>query len=115
MVGDDTVEGWLQGGNFCWETQKERYKVFFSAKFDRKFTSFGTWTDNKLTPNQRDAKLGSQRTGAWLTFGTEKNQVGASVGLSYTSIDGARLNRGAEQPKSFGKARKPPTTRGKTS
>ncbi len=106
VVGDDTVEGWLQGGNFCWETQKERYKVFFSAKFDREFTSFGTWTDGKLTPNQRDAKLGSQRTGAWLTFGTEKNQVGASVGLSYTSIDGARLNRNTEQPKSFDKAEK---------
>ncbi|GHF53773.1 putative alpha-1,2-mannosidase [Amycolatopsis bartoniae] len=106
VVGDDTVEGWLQGGNFCWETQKERYKIFFSAKFDRKFTSFGTWTDNKLTPNQRDASLGSQRTGAWLSFDPAAGkQVGASVGLSYTSIDGARLNRTAEQPKSFDKAK----------
>lgn len=106
VVGDDTVEGWLQGGNFCWETQKERYKVFFSAKFDRKFTGFGTWTDNKLTPNQRDASLGNQRAGAWLSFGADKNQVGASVGVSYTSVDGARLNRKTEQPKSFDKARK---------
>ncbi|MFI1094426.1 GH92 family glycosyl hydrolase [Streptomyces sp. NPDC020917] len=106
VVGDDTVEGWLQGGNFCGETGKERYRIFFSAKFDRTFSSFGTWTDNTLTPNQRDASRGSQRAGAWLTFDPAKGgQVGASVGLSYTSVDGARLNRTAEQPKSFDKAR----------
>ncbi|WP_040405446.1 GH92 family glycosyl hydrolase [Amycolatopsis nigrescens] len=97
VVGDDTVEGWLQGGNFCWETQKERYRVFFSAKFDRKFSSFGTWTDDTLTPGARDAKLGAKRNGAWLSFDPEAGkQVGASVGLSYTSVDGAKLNRGVE-------------------
>ncbi|MFD9964371.1 GH92 family glycosyl hydrolase [Amycolatopsis sp. NPDC058986] len=107
VVGDDTVEGWLQGGNFCWETQKERYKIFFSAKFDRKFASFGTWADGKLTPNQRDAQFGAGRTGAWLSFDPKAGkQVGASVGISYTSIDGARGNRVAEQPRSFDKAHK---------
>jgi predicted alpha-1,2-mannosidase len=106
VVGEDTVEGWLQGGNFCGETGKERYRIFFSAKFDRKFASFGTWTDNTLTPNQRDASRGARRAGAWVTFDPAKgDQAGASVGLSYTSIDGARLNRKAEQPKSFDKAR----------
>jgi predicted alpha-1,2-mannosidase len=100
VVGDDTVEGWLQGGNFCGETKNERYKVFFSAKFDRKFASFGTWTDGKLTPGARDAVLGSQRAGAWASFDPAAGkQVGASVGLSYTSVDGARLNRGAEADK----------------
>ncbi|GAA5166236.1 GH92 family glycosyl hydrolase [Amycolatopsis dongchuanensis] len=106
VVGDDTVEGWVEGGNFCWETQKERYKIFFSAHFDRKFTGFGTWTDSTLTAGKRDASLGSQRTGAWLSFDPTRNgQVGVSVGVSYTSIDGARLNRTAEQPKSFDRAR----------
>ncbi|SEO21681.1 GH92 family glycosyl hydrolase [Actinacidiphila rubida] len=107
VVGNDTVEGWLQGGNFCGETGKERYRIFFSARFDRKFASFGTWTDDTLTPNQRDASRGSQRAGAWVTFDPAKGggQVGASVGLSYTSIDGARLNRTAEQPSSFDRAR----------
>ncbi|MBM9502970.1 GH92 family glycosyl hydrolase [Actinacidiphila acididurans] len=106
VVGDDTVEGWLQGGNFCGETGKERYRIFFSARFDRKFSSFGTWTDGTLTANQRDATRGSRRAGAWVTFDPAKGeQVGASVGLSYTSIDGARLNRRAEQPQSFDKAR----------
>ncbi|QRP48281.1 GH92 family glycosyl hydrolase [Amycolatopsis sp. FDAARGOS 1241] len=106
VVGNDTVEGWLQGGNFCGETGKERYRIFFSAKFDHAFSSFGTWTDGTLTPGQRDASRGTQRAGAWVTFDpAQKNQVGISVGLSYTSVDGARLNRKAEQPQSFDKAR----------
>ncbi|MFI6874328.1 GH92 family glycosyl hydrolase [Streptomyces sp. NPDC050400] len=106
VVGDDTVEGWVQGGNFCGETGKERYRVFFSAKFDRTFSSFGTWSDGTLTAGQREASRGTKRAGAWLTFDQDGGrQVGSSVGLSYTSVDGARLNRKAEQPKSFGAAR----------
>ncbi|MFE1949478.1 GH92 family glycosyl hydrolase [Streptomyces sp. NPDC059524] len=106
VVGDDTVEGWVQGGNFCWETVKERYRVYFSAKFDRKFSTFGTWTDGTLTPGKREAQRGTKRAGAWLSFDRDKgDRVGASVGLSYTSVDGARLNRRAEQPESFDKVR----------
>ncbi|GAA4803308.1 GH92 family glycosyl hydrolase [Streptomyces ziwulingensis] len=106
VVGDDTVEGWVQGGNFCGETGKERYRVFFSAKFDRPFSAFGTWSDDTLTANRRTASRGAERAGAWLTFDeAEGDQVGASVGLSYTSADGARLNRRTEQPRSFDKAR----------
>ncbi|MFF7364226.1 GH92 family glycosyl hydrolase [Streptomyces sp. NPDC008125] len=106
VVGDDTVEGWLQGGNFCGETGKERYRIFFSAKFDRKFSTFGTWTDDALTPGAREATRGTGRAGAWLSFDpSEGDRVGTSVGLSYTSVDGARLNRKAEQPKSFDTAR----------
>ncbi|MEU8704942.1 GH92 family glycosyl hydrolase [Streptomyces sp. NPDC048565] len=106
VVGKDTVEGWLQGGNFCGETGKERYRVYFSAKFDRTFSTFGTWSDDTLTPDEREASRGTRRAGAWLSFDPAGgDQVGSSVGLSYTSVDGARLNRGAEQPASFDKAR----------
>ncbi|MEU6387848.1 GH92 family glycosyl hydrolase [Streptomyces sp. NPDC046939] len=106
VVGNDTVEGWVQGGNFCGETGKERYRVYFSAKFDRTFKTFGTWTDSTLTPGRREAARGTKRAGAWLSFDPAKgDRVGSSVGLSYTSVDGARLNREAEQPRSFDKAR----------
>ncbi|WP_338702977.1 GH92 family glycosyl hydrolase [Streptomyces sp. Q6] len=106
VVGDDTVEGWVQGGNFCGETGKERYRVYFSATFDRTFKTFGTWTDGTLTPNQREASRGSKRAGAWLSFDAARGRrIGSSVGLSYTSVDGARLNRRAERPASFDAAR----------
>ncbi|MEU4655981.1 GH92 family glycosyl hydrolase [Streptomyces sp. NPDC023723] len=106
VVGDDTVEGWVQGGNFCGETGKERYRVFFSARFDRTFSAFGTWNDDTLTAGRRTATRGTERAGAWLTFDpADGDRVGASVGLSYTSVDGARLNRKAEQPQSFDTAR----------
>ncbi|WP_394828458.1 GH92 family glycosyl hydrolase [Pendulispora albinea] len=97
VVGDDTVEGWLLGGNFCWETVKERYRIFFSAKFDRAASSFGTWVGGTMRPNERQAKRASGRAGAWLTFDPAGGRnVGVTVGLSYTSVEGARRNRTKE-------------------
>nr|WP_079168341.1 GH92 family glycosyl hydrolase [Streptomyces colonosanans] len=103
VVNDDTVEGWITGGNFCWETGKERYKVFFSAKFDRRFDKFGTWADGgHVTSSRRSADIsgtssnGSRADGGAMVGFSGGGQVGASVGVSYTSVDGARLNRRTE-------------------
>jgi len=107
VVDDDTVEGWITGGNFCWETGKERYKVFFSAKFDHVFDAFGTWSNGSdVAAGQRVAEIGGSSSngsrsdgGAMLTFsGGNDHQVGTAVGLSYTSVEGARRNRAAESP-----------------
>jgi predicted alpha-1,2-mannosidase len=103
VVGDDTVEGWITGGNFCWETGKERYKVYFSAKFDRGFDKFGTWADGgDVATGRRSADISGTSSngsradgGAMVGFGGG-GRVGATVGVSYTSVDGARLNRRAE-------------------
>ncbi|MGW1000063.1 GH92 family glycosyl hydrolase [Streptomyces sp. NPDC002520] len=104
VVGDDTVEGWITGGNFCWETGKERYKIFFSARFDRPFRSFGTWADGgQVSTGRRSAAISGTSSdgsradgGAMLGFGAGGGRVGATVGVSYTSVDGARLNRRTE-------------------
>ncbi|MFE1951527.1 GH92 family glycosyl hydrolase [Streptomyces sp. NPDC059524] len=103
VVGDDTVEGWITGGNFCWETGKERYKVFFSAKFDRAFDTFGTWADgDDVASGRRSAAIsgtpsdGSRADGGAMVGFSGGGQVGAAVGISYTSVDGARLNRRTE-------------------
>jgi predicted alpha-1,2-mannosidase len=103
VVGDDTVEGWITGGNFCWETGKERYKIFFSARFDKPFDTFGTWADGRaVTVDRRSADIsgtssdGSRADGGAMVGFSGDGRVGASVGLSYTSVDGARLNRTTE-------------------
>lgn len=100
VVGNDTIEGRVKGGNFCWETGSERYDVFFSAKFNRPFASFGSWTPGGApTEGQRDASSTRRdgRLGAYATFDAAAGeQVQASVGISYTSVDGARRNRIAE-------------------
>ncbi|NNG36387.1 GH92 family glycosyl hydrolase [Nakamurella aerolata] len=100
VVGNDTIEGRVKGGNFCWETGSERYDIFFSAKFDRPFSSFGSWSSaGAPAPGQRDASSARQngRLGAYASFDAAGGrQVQASVGISYTSVDGARRNRVAE-------------------
>ncbi len=103
VVGDRTVEGWITGGNFCWETGKERYKVYFSATFDQPFAAFGTWSDRApLVPGRRHADItgsasnGSRSDGGAMVSFPGTGRVTAQVGLSYTSVTGARLNRETE-------------------
>jgi len=100
VVGDDTIEGHVRGGNFCWETGTERYDVFFSLRFDRPFTSFGAWGSTGAPvagARERSTTTNNGRTGAYATFdNTTGRQVRASVGISYTSVEGARTNRVAE-------------------
>ncbi|MEO7269874.1 MAG: GH92 family glycosyl hydrolase [Knoellia sp.] len=100
VVGDDTIEGYVKGGNFCWETQSERYDIYFSAKFDKKFTSFGSWAPDALTPTadvrDRTTTRGDRPLGAYASFGEGAGQVGVNVGISYVSADGARANRETE-------------------
>ncbi|GAB2773295.1 hypothetical protein GCM10027039_38250 [Terrabacter koreensis] len=100
VVGNDTIEGHVRGGNFCWETAKERYDVFFSLKFDRPFTAYGAWGSTGAPvegARERSTTANNGRTGAYATFDSAAgHQVRASVGISYTSVDGARANRVAE-------------------
>lgn len=99
VVGDRTVEGRVHAGNFC--AGKDDHTVYFSARFDRPFTGFGTWRGGTLGPDSRDA-AGSGGNGAWVTFdtGVDADAV-VKVGLSYTGLDGARANLAAETGDSF--------------
>jgi predicted alpha-1,2-mannosidase len=98
VVGDDTIEGWVTGGNFCATSTTDRYRVYFSAKFDRPFTAYGTWRNTTVTPSTRDASTPDQRfLGAYAHFDTTNDPtVGLAVGISYTGVEGARQNREVE-------------------
>ncbi|GDY58804.1 hypothetical protein SVIO_094270 [Streptomyces violaceusniger] len=82
VVGDRTVEGRVEAGNFC--AGKDRHTVYFTATFDRPFASYGTWRGTTPTPGSREA-AGEGGNGAWATFdATEDRDVVVKVGLSYT-------------------------------
>ncbi|GAA0814051.1 GH92 family glycosyl hydrolase [Spirilliplanes yamanashiensis] len=99
VVGDRTVEGRVEAGNFC--AGQDRHTVYFSATFDRPFRAHGTWRDTTLTPGGRDA-AGAGGNGAWVTFdATGDRDVVVKVGLSYTGVDGARRNLAAETGSSY--------------
>ncbi|MFI5569136.1 GH92 family glycosyl hydrolase [Streptomyces sp. NPDC051740] len=99
VVGDRTVEGRVEAGNFC--AGKDRHTVYFTAAFDRPFVSHGTWRGTTPAPGERDA-AGEGGNGAWVTFdaGADRDVV-VKVGLSYTGLDGARKNLEAETDDSY--------------
>ena len=71
-------------------------KVYFSAQYDREFARFGIWKGDRFIPSLTEASgdtlgvdIGFKREG-------EETIVNVQVGISYVSIDNARLNRTVE-------------------
>ncbi|WP_051797058.1 GH92 family glycosyl hydrolase [Catenuloplanes japonicus] len=94
VVGDRTIEGRVNAGNFC--AGKDDHTVYFTASFDRPFAAFGTWRGATVSAGSRDA-AGSGGNGAYVTFDASSDRdVTVKVGLSYTGLDGARKNLTAE-------------------
>lgn len=81
--------------------------MYFSAALDTKPDSYGTFAGNEINDGASLAE--GVGAGAYLTFATKEGQaVTAQVGLSYTSVENARLNRETETGNgslSFDKAR----------
>ncbi|MBP2335391.1 putative alpha-1,2-mannosidase [Saccharothrix coeruleofusca] len=99
VVGERTIEGRVRAGRFC--AGQDEHTVYFTAQFDRPFTSFGTWRGSTPAPGSRDA-AGQGGNGAWVGFdATTDRDVVLKVGLSYTGVEGARRNLAAETGDSF--------------
>ena len=114
-----TVEGMAESGRFCGQTNS--YRVYFSARFDRPFKSYGTWqrqdlrrhstraADHSARPANVSRVLGGLRVaragdpsttaqaGGYATFDTRRHQsVVVRVGVSFTTLNEARKNLRAE-------------------
>ena len=80
-------------------------KVYFVAEFSKPFAYYGTFDDEYKTPESdagiwpyKNAESG-EKIGAFVYFRTSENeQVLVKVGISYTSIEGARKNLNEEIP-----------------
>lgn len=91
VVGNDEVTGSVTAGNFCniGDDKHPNYTLYFDIRFDRPFTTSGTW------PGGPSGNPG----GLALTFDTTTTQkVTAKVGISYTSATNAALNLTTEIP-----------------
>ena len=97
IVEDDLIEGWVT----TLPAYSDKYQsgatvsMFFSARLDKPADSYGTFIKEKVRENSRiERGIGA---GAYLTYKTyNKEEITAKVGLSYTSIANARLNREVE-------------------
>ncbi|MBW8324483.1 MAG: GH92 family glycosyl hydrolase [Prolixibacteraceae bacterium] len=80
-------------------------KVYFVAEFSKPFKYYGTFDNDLKTPESggslwpyKNGETG-KNIGAFVTFRTKENeQILVKVGVSYTSIEGARKNLNAEIP-----------------
>lgn len=79
--------------------------VYFVAEFNKPFVYYGTFDASYVTPESggsifpyKNAEAGD-KIGAFVNFRTSKDeQILVKVGISYTSIDGARKNLHTEIP-----------------
>lgn len=89
VTGPDEVSGWASSGGFC--GMPDRYVVYFVAKFNRPFASYGTWKAAQVSAGS--ASSNGVGSGAWVTFDTSSNPVVlAKVGISFVDEAGARAN-----------------------
>ncbi|WP_205510679.1 GH92 family glycosyl hydrolase [Longitalea arenae] len=69
--------------------------MYFSALIDKKPTAFGVFSGNNITAGKNE--ISGKGAGLYLSFSTrDKEAVTIKAGLSYTSIENARLNLQAE-------------------
>ena len=70
-------------------------KAYFSVRFERRFESFGTWSDEGAVDGQR--QVSGPRVGAYLEFDHRAGRsVEAQVGISFIDVAHARQNRELE-------------------
>lgn len=107
-TSDGHVEGWV----VTMPEYVKKYQpgatvpIYFSAVVDRTPVSFGTYNGDRQEVGRRESK--GVGAGMYFTFGfDEEESVTVKVGLSYTSVDNARLNLKEEAENlSFDEARK---------
>ena len=81
----------IEGSVRTFGTFAGRYKgqkIYFVAKFDQKFSAFGIWDGTKFTKNSKIAT--SDNLIVNLSFNDPI--INVKVGISYVSIENARLN-----------------------
>lgn len=95
VIAPNRIEG---TGNFIGGWNQSPYTIHFSAEFDRPFSSFGTWRDNRIEEGTAAAS-NEGRVGAYATFDTTDNQiVRMKIGVSFISTEKARANLLGEIP-----------------
>jgi len=96
IVSDDEVEGYNVSGGFCGEANRE--EVYFVAKFSKKFDNHKIWMNENITAST-EAQIVDSPIGALLDFSFNENEeLLVRIGISYVSIENARLNLVTEIP-----------------
>ena len=108
LLPDGRVEGWVTTLPVYIQKYQPGASVtmYFSAVISKKPTAYGTFNGPDVKAGQKET--GGKGAGLYLSFSTkDKEAITIKVGLSYTSVENARLNLKKEAALlSFDKARK---------
>ncbi|RYE07276.1 MAG: glycoside hydrolase family 92 protein, partial [Sphingobacteriaceae bacterium] len=97
FTGNNTLEGFADGGSFCSPQIKTNYRVYFVAAFDAKPISSGTWKGKNL--QKTSTQTNGENSGAYLSFDVSKQKIiHYKFAISYVSMENARQNLKAENP-----------------
>ncbi|MEM1320543.1 MAG: GH92 family glycosyl hydrolase [Bacteroidota bacterium] len=113
VVSDREVEGYKLIGTFCYNPEDVR-PVYFVARLSKPAKAFGAWKkmpkygelegawtkyNDQYKPYEGYLReMVGEDIGAYFSFNTkEGEQISVQVGISYVSIENARLNLDAEQ------------------
>ncbi len=89
------IIGFNSSGGFC--QTNNSYTIYFVARFSQPFSAYGTWNGSVFHPSANCEK--GTNIGAYLKFkNTDNTPLFVKIGISYVSIENARLNLEAEQP-----------------
>lgn len=95
ILDNRTVRTAITGSGFCQGTKP--YTVYTITRFDRPFTTSGTWNGDTVTQGSEKTAGTTGRTGAFVRFDTtEDRTVEATTALSYVDASGAAVNLRAE-------------------
>lgn len=90
IVNDKQIEGYVNGdmeGSY-----ELPLKCYFFAEFSKPFESYGTWNGEDVCPGLSEI-TGSDGVGAFVNYSTsEGEQVLIRIGISFVSIEGAKMN-----------------------
>ena len=95
LDGDHGISGQVTSGQFC-QTGTD-YTLYFAARFNRAFTSAGSWSGPAVSPGARSCT--GAACGAYVTFDARRDQaVLMKIGISFVSVADAVDNLRVEDP-----------------
>jgi predicted alpha-1,2-mannosidase len=94
---DGVVTGQRTDTRFCFTTPS--YQIYFAARFDRSFSTVGSYDASALAAGKRHVAGTQSEGGLYLAFDSgQRRSVQMKVGLSYVSAAAALANLDAEIP-----------------
>jgi predicted alpha-1,2-mannosidase len=93
IVGYNPVHRLYQGSG-----QTAGFSGYFVARFQQPFQKYGTWCGKEIHEGTDQQRNGCKQLGAYATFAATRRPLLVKIGTSFTSLDEAARNLGAEEP-----------------